>query len=437
VRQLGCPEEQELSSSLLFGPDTAADDLIGGLLESMPHSLLIVDRGGRIKLANTNTERYFGYTREELLGEPIEILVPERFRNRHAMEVDHYFAAPHTRATSMGLELFGRRRNGTEFPTEISLGALDTVNGLHVLCVIRDITEQKSAERVASHLGRIVSSSQDAIFSKDLDGVITSWNIGAQHLYGYTPVEVLGNSVAMLMPDGSDGELLDILSRMRSSQQIDDYETVRIRKDGTLIHVWLTVSPIRGQDGNLVGAAVIARDIGTRLHYQEQLEFLADHDSLTGMRNRRRFELDLCDQIRRAHRYREQAALLMIDLDGFKQINDHHGHRAGDEALRTIGAALTSRLRGTDVVARFGGDEFAVLSPHTSPAQAGLLVADLKRVISQQAVKVGDQLEVHLSASIGVIQIDANTPDHETILAEADEMMYLNKRSGEARADRT
>lgn len=143
---------------------------------------------------------------------------------------------------------------------------------------------------------------------------------------------------------------------MRTGEQVDDYETIRARKDGTHVDLSLTVSPIRDRAGTVIGASTIARDISVRLRYQQQLRFLAEHDALTGARNRRRFERDVNDQVGRARRYGEQAALLVIDVDGFKQVNDMYGHRAGDRALKMIAAALRRRLRDTDVVARIGGD---------------------------------------------------------------------------------
>jgi diguanylate cyclase (GGDEF)-like protein/PAS domain S-box-containing protein len=403
-----------------------SDEQFRALLEAAPDAMVIVDAGGEIVLVNAQTERLFGYDREELLGQPVELLVPERFRGRHASHRHGYGADPHTRSMGEGLELYGRRRDGSEFPVEISLSPLETEDGTLVSSAIRDITARRKAEQDASHYAAVVASSHDAIIAKDLDGVITSWNYGAERLYGYTPAEARGKSISMLVPPGYDDELQDILRRVRSGERVDD-ETVRARKDGTHVDVSLTISPIRDRSGGVIGASTIARDISSRLRYQEQLRFLAEHDALTGALNRRRFERDVSDQVGRARRYGEHAALLVIDIDRFKSINDNYGHRTGDKTLKTIAGALTSRLRETDVVARLGGDEFAVLLPYANEAQAQVVADSLRRMIGACTVDTPGGERLALSVSVGVVVIDERTESDEAALAAADRAMYREK----------
>jgi diguanylate cyclase (GGDEF)-like protein/PAS domain S-box-containing protein len=325
-----------------------------------------------------------------------------------------------------GRELYGRRRDGSEFPVEISLGPLESEDGtLLISSAIRDITERRRGELEASFFTAVVESSRDAIIGTDLDGVITSWNPGAERLYGYTAPEICGRSVLILVPPGQGDDLPEILRRARD--QVDDIETVRVRKDGTQVDVALTVSKIRDRDDTVIGASTIARDIGVRLRYQQQLRFLAEHDALTGARNRRRFELDISEQVGRAKRYGERASLILIDADRFKQINDTYGHRTGDRALQDIAAALKRRMRDTDTVARIGGDEFAVLLPYADAAQAGAVAADLRQVIGECTIDVADRPRLRLSVSIGVVQINQDTVSDEAILAQADAAMYADK----------
>jgi diguanylate cyclase (GGDEF)-like protein/PAS domain S-box-containing protein len=389
--------------------------------------MVIVDHQGLVVLFNAQAERLFGYRHGELVGEPIEVLVPERFRERHCVRRMRYGADPHTRPVGAGLELYGRRKDGSEFPVEISLSPLQTETRRLVASAIRDITARRQAENDASHYAAVVESSHDAIIGKDLDGVITSWNDSAERLYGYSSAEARGKSSSILVPGGHDDELPDLLVRVRAGERIDDYETVRARKDGTLVDVSLTVSPIRSRSGDVVGAATIARDISARLRYQERLQFLAEHDALTRARNRRRFERDLSDQVARARRYGEQAALLIVDVDDFKQINDTHGHRVGDRALQAIAAALMNRLRETDVVARIGGDEFAVLLPYADEYQAQVVASSLVDAIADCRLGTAGSGQLGLSASIGLVLIDRDTESEEAVFVQADRAMYRNK----------
>ena len=402
-----------------------------GLLEVVVDAIVMVDAGGEIVLVNAQTERLFGYRREELLGRRVEMLMAERFRERHVAHRSRHSTDPHSRPMGVGLELYGRRKDGSEFPAAISLSPLGGDRGL-VLSAICDMTDRKRIEQDARHFRALVESSHDAIIGKDLDGVITSWNTGAQHLYGYSEAEMRGKSVSVLIPAGRDDDLPEILRRVRSGERVDDFETVRVRKDGTQFDVALTVSPIRDADGNIVGGSTIARDIGVRLHHQKQLRFFAEHDTLTGVHNRRRFARDLSKQIERSRRYKERAALLLIDLDAFKHVNDTYGHDTGDRALKEVADTLTRRLRANDLIARIGGDEFAVLLPYADAKQGQAVSGDLCRIISERTIETGDGFEVCLSASVGFSPIDQHTESVETALAAADRAMYVHKRRNDS-----
>jgi diguanylate cyclase (GGDEF)-like protein/PAS domain S-box-containing protein len=395
------------------------------MYESAPDALILLDADHTIVLVNAQTETLFGYRRQELYGHDVEVLVPELMAQ--------LAAEPGAHRMSGGLELRGRARDGREFPVEISLHPFVTDEGVGFLSIAaRDITDRRRAEEESSHFRSVIESSQDAIIGKDLDGVVTSWNAGAERLYGYTADEAIGKSLSMLIPPGHDDELSDILRRVVAGEQIENYESVRARKDGTQVDVSLTISAIRDRKGVVIGASTIARDIGVRLRYQEQLRQLSEQDALTGMRNRRRFERDISDQVGRAHRYGEYATVMIIDLNGFKAINDQYGHRVGDRALKSISTALRRRLRDNDVVARVGGDEFAVLMPYARIEDAAQVADDLRAVVRSCRIEVQDGAEVRLSASIGMAQIDRATPSDEAVMGEADRLMYREKQDRQA-----
>ena len=197
---------------------------------------------------------------------------------------------------------------------------------------------------------------------------------------------------------------------------------------GEVMAALLSVSLVRDHDEEPLHFIVQIQDISERKQLKEHLRHLADHDPLTGLRNRRLFEHDLRLQVGRCQRYGEHAALIVIDLDGFKQVNDRHGHKVGDDALRAVARTLTRRLRTTDLIARLGGDEFAVLLPHMDRQGAEHVAEDLSGVIAACTVDTGEAV-VHLAASVGFALIDHQTPGDEQILVEADRAMYAAKRA--------
>ncbi len=235
-----------------------------GLLEAAPDAMVGVDRSGVIRFVNRQTELLFGYPREELIGQVIETLVPESFRKAHPERRAGYFAHPATRAMGAGLDLSGRRKDGTEFPVDISLSSIETEHGLLVTAAVRDISERRRAEQDVHRMAAIIESSDDAVVSKTLDGIITSWNPAAERLYGYTAGEAEGMSASFLIPPGQPDDVADILERVGRGERVEHYETRRMSKSGAVIDVSVAASPIRDVHGNLVGASTIARDITER-----------------------------------------------------------------------------------------------------------------------------------------------------------------------------
>ncbi|HWE34339.1 MAG TPA: EAL domain-containing protein [Solirubrobacteraceae bacterium] len=297
---------------------------------------------------------------------------------------------------------------------------------------IQDITEDARERSARELLSYVVDSSDDAIITKQRDGTITTWNRGAERLYGWTAEEAIGQPIGLIDPVERAGEQREILQRVFGGESVDHFETERIRKDGTRLVVSLTVSPVRDGHGEIVSAAIIARDITERTRYEERLRHLADHDQLTGLFNRRRFDEELKRELARAGRYHSHGAVLSIDIDNFKSINDSAGHAAGDAVLSEVAGVLERRLRASDIVARIGGDEFAALLPSADVDEARTAAEDLLASIhGSKAVFGGKPLRI--TSSIGVAAFESDDATAGELLTGADLAMYAAKAQGRDR----
>ena len=270
---------------------TVAETLLSvSILEAIPDAVVAVNLKGLIIQANSQTETLFGYTRDELIGQNIEILVPERQRDMHHHHREHFHQQPKIRRMGSGLDLYGRRRDGSEFPVEISLSPIGAEEDMIVLSAIRDVSDRKRIEEdlrraneeldrrksrelrdYQNRLALIVDSSQDAIIGKNLDGIVTHWNKGAEQIYGYTAQEMIGKPIAVLAPPERVDEIPDILKRIRAGERVEYFESVRLTKDGRRLSVSLAVSPIHDAEGRVVGASTIARDISAAKKAEDQL----------------------------------------------------------------------------------------------------------------------------------------------------------------------
>ena len=254
-------------------------------LSSIGDAVIVTDQEGKVTFLNPVAVTLTGWTLEEATSQPLETvfkIINEDSREKVENPVDKVFRencivglANHTSVVA---------RDGREVPIEDSAAPIRNDRGeiIGAVLVFRDVTAARRAWRDHRYLSAIVESSNDAIIGNDLEGKIISWNRGAERLYGYSEEEILGQSLSILVPPDHDDELPSIIHRLREGERIDQFETTRLRKDGGRVDVSLTVSPIVDEEGRVVGASKIARDITAMRRHQQTLRFLADVSRIMG-----------------------------------------------------------------------------------------------------------------------------------------------------------
>jgi two-component system CheB/CheR fusion protein len=247
-------------------PGDRLEALNRAILETALDCIITMDATGRILEFNPAAERVFGFTRAEAISQELaELIIPPRMREQHRQGLARFLKTGVGPVIGKRIEIAGQRKDGSEILVELAITALEIDGSPVFTAYLRDITERRRDEEASRRLVAIVESSDDAIISKDLEGTITSWNAGAERLFGYKAQEVIGQSVVVLIPPERSNEEPDILDRIRRGEPVHHYETVRRRKDGTRFNISLTVSPVKDERGHIIGASKIARDITERV----------------------------------------------------------------------------------------------------------------------------------------------------------------------------
>ncbi len=376
------------------------------ILESMPDPVVASGRDTRIVFVNRLAEQLFGYERDELIGQPVQTLWPERVRERYTRNMQLYFATDHPLRFST--EVWGVRKDGSEFVGEMSWGIVETTAGSLLLATGRDITERRNTEarlRAVATMGeRALQASDPATLAADaIDLLCSTLPIVAAE------IRLLGGPV------------------LSSHGTLDD-STIRIAL-GTE-HGLRVVAGREMTDDELSLLRAIAEILATalaRLGEEQQARYEAVHDPLTGLANRTLLRDRLTQALARSGREGGATGLLFIDLDDFKDINDQHGHAIGDTVLAELGARIQAAVRPADTVARFGGDEFVVICEQIDEAIVMTLGQRLQEAI-QEPLEINGVIHT-TSASIGIA---IGQDDADTLLGNADVAVYRAKAAGRA-----
>jgi diguanylate cyclase (GGDEF)-like protein/PAS domain S-box-containing protein len=273
-------------------------------------------------------------------------------------------------------------------------------------------------------------------FHGDDPGQWVTVNPALARLLGYEREELLGHRIsAILHPEELDVTRKRLAALVAGEEERITAECRMVHAGGHLVWVLVTVAAVPDEAGRPAYGIGQIVDITERKRFEGQLQYLADHDALTGLFNRRRFEEELDRALASAERYRHRGAVLVLDLDGFKHVNDTLGHPVGDELIARLASTLRDELRESDVIARLGGDEFGVILPESSESEATAVAAKLLRAVERDGIVADSTGHARVTASVGLATFDgADGLSAEELLVEADIAMYDAKEAGRNRA---
>lgn len=395
------------------------------IIDTMAEGLLVFDRDGAVRVANGAAELYAGQTKS-LTGISCD-------------DLDRYWVSgslspllePDLCPTT---ELAYRRRGGAETGAlVVSSSKLRDARGewVGVVCIMHDITDRQRSEaalRTSEALYRaLVETSPDGVIVTDQLGQVIMTNGRAAELTGLETGDGIGRSALEFIAPDERNRLQESIRDATGTVVTRDAEYTLVKADGSTAPVELSISRISGAGDDFRIMAMV-RDISERKRNEEKIRYLAFHDSLTGAATRAVLLDRMGEALARGMRSSAIVALIFVDLDGFKRINDTHGHEAGDEVLRRAGAILQGVLRESDTLARVGGDEFVLLLPDLKHRDAALVVA--QRILIAMREAAADAALSGLSASLGIAAFPRDGADPEALLHHADAAMYEAKKQG-------
>lgn len=452
------------------------------LLESAPDAMVIVNKDAEMVLVNAQAVHLFGWRRNELLGKRIHSLVPKGLRGNHPDSHNRYFEPPRVRSMGAGLDLLGLRKDGSEFPVEVSLSPMESDEGTLVIAAIRDVTESKKAQERIRYLNRVYAmlsgintlivraSSREDLFKQACE-------IAVDGGFSMAMIAMVDKKTLKLVPVASQGkgdELLSAIKGILSSDEtasttmgmraikgkqvvvannssIDPQVLFRTMYTESGIHS-MAVFPLMVSEDAVGVLALYASEVDffhgdelklltelagdisfaiDHLEKQERLTYLAYYDALTGLANQSLFLERVAQSSRSALGAGHKLAIVLIDLERFKSINDSLGRTAGDELLKKVAQWLTRYTGDANLLARLGADHFAVLMPAIQPEDDfEHLLADMMKAFLEHPFRLNDAI-FRIAAKAGVALFPEDGADTDTLLRNAEAALKKAKSSGE------
>lgn len=402
------------------------------LWETSTDAILLIDRDCIIRFGNPMAHNTFGYQQDELIGQNLAMIQPERLREAHRRGFGRYLQSGQHRLNWQGVETWALHRDGHEFPVELSFTHIRLSSGDMFAGFFRDATQRRASMAALWVRERAMESAREGIIVTDAtqsDSPIVYANPAVTKITGYSNQELLERRDTDLLRNVVDPVDAENLGEILHQHREQTLVLRCLRKDRSEFWNEISISPVHDAQGNLTHMIRVIRDVTERKRQELAMLHLAQHDELTGLPNQILIQDRLEQAVAAATRHQRALAVLFIDIDHFKVINDSLGHEIGDQLLRQIAARLTASMRDGDTAARVTGDEFLLLLGEIDQEEDAVPVAS--RVLAALALPF--QIEGHelfVSASIGISVCPRDGTDGPALIRQADIAMYRAKEQG-------
>lgn len=408
------------------------------VVDSANVAIISITQQGNILYFNATAEKIFGYGKDHALKKPFISLLTEKHQNTCDRLIERFISLHMPENNNSTIEIEGRRKNGDTFPMEISLAKWEANNTLFYTVILNDISDRKQMQQALSEsehrYRQLVDESRGLICSHDLQGQLIYINAAAADSLGYSANDIIGKNLREMLSPDVQTEFTAYLDQIKKGAASG---TMKLMTRDGRARLWAFDNVLHQEQNNKPYVLGHAQDVTEFRKAQNDLKIanqtlrtMATHDSLTGLCNRALLYEHLSQAILYSKRYGHIFAVMFIDLDKFKLINDTLGHHAGDTLLKHVAEVLKDCIRKSDIAARIGGDEFVIMlhklaSPESASIVAMKIADDLSKPLSFE------NQEILITGSIGIALYPENGEDPETLVRNADASMYQTKRENQ------
>ena len=444
---------RKLSSQAL-----SSEKHLRSVIDNTVDGIVTVNQAGTVLTVNPAISRIFGHEASDMVGHPLSRLIPGIRSHGLDQPMEDFLMTQQVSFDGVGHRVEGKHQDSRTLPLDLAISHMDVDGEKQYVGILRDLSSECLAEQSIQEAQRqlnevdemrrvIVHNAPYAIFVLNRHGIIQTVNPAGEALLGYKSNELIGKSTAeRFFEPGEVGERARMLA-LRLNRPVEHMQVLAhlahespglpsewtlVRTDGRHLTAEVTVTILRNEMDEMTGYLAMASDVTSRREAESQLQHLALHDSLTGLPNRNMLQEQLKASVTLAERDGNSLALMFLDLDRFKKINDTLGHHIGDSVLIEVARRLRSEMRTSDIVARLGGDEFVVMLPRIALAEDGAVVAQKLLDIFAEPLRVGPH-ELRVTPSIGLVIYPAHGTDAITLMRHADLAMYQAKSHGRNR----